>query len=645
MLKTITNSKKLDASSKIVSPFDRDLSGVVGLEVSHFEKLGDTIFAVGTDVMTGEQIRITREWSRSVRNENENPILAAAERVRPGGIMMFTGVDKLRTANDKNSYHSDGFTTISSDPDRGEGAQIRMDSAVFVDEVNSDEADKVFQIYNVVEAERSKVITSPESFVDAFSEIFSTSENLDLDGAIIRAYSEEEGIASSIRVSFSAELDFRKTMEGILKAEHSIDMVGSSEGTYEVSGKLLMDMLADESSSTQWEIIPVKGVRNDITNLRYRDFEKRSTAKAKELFASSLAHRETPMLGYRPAAMGIVQGSTKNGKQYSSVRAFYNEPGEAQPLALVSTPHHNDLEAKFRVSVVYSEMPEHKEMDLLSYVKELAAQLDARNAEQSQAASTDPDPFDLDFMSEDDEVSEISGDFDFLDDEDDQPLKPALEPAPEISASKPKPKAKVPREKPAKPAQKAVEVSAPEVVAATAIDDEMPDFGGDFDLENTPAEAKVQEVEEDGLPDFDFGGDMSLDGDHDALSERIQPETPPSAEVKVNENMNSAEPDEAADEVAIIDEPAEPDFDMDFGGDFEISEEYEEDDHDEPEANSSFDPNDEISVSEGITGEPKGYSYKDILKEEKLASELPDTPTDDDELGVDEDALAQVFNF
>ncbi|MBO9428446.1 hypothetical protein [Sulfitobacter sp. R18_1] len=409
MLKSIaTGSNKPSQAQKQTKPYARKLDGVVALEVDRFEEVDGQIFAVGTNLETSENMMITREWSSHPRNNGRpNPMKSASDRLQSGAIMMFTGVDPFASSDLKNAYHAAGFETVTTFADPDASVTLEDKKSVFVDQIDTGPDGEKFQLYSVVQGDESIMVETPEALVRAFASHISEADPT-TDGILLRIYSPEEGIASVIRFLLSPEETLEEALNRFTESEaHYIEMVGAQEGVMEVSGPMLMSMIADNEMGAIWEVIPVKGYQHGISHPN-KDISENLRKKAQEVFAEAVVDANGALHGFRKATFAYQAKQYANGKVYHSVRAYHHEPELPQALALVPTGHVDDLVDKFGQGPLSSGALASDKVDVSDLIKKLAAEVEARRAPPEPVQAPEPEIEEVDFMDDAGAESEIS---------------------------------------------------------------------------------------------------------------------------------------------------------------------------------------------------------------------------------------------
>lgn len=465
------------------SPYSIDIDTVIPLEVHRFEEVGETIAVVGRNVLNNSEVRIFRKWSRSPQNTRPNPLFAASQKVQPGGVMLFSGVEKLERSTSHKDYACMSFRTIAADPSKD--ATIYFGDAVFLDPPTTHRNRLTHQIYNVIQREKARMVRDQQGLVQALRHGFDThSED---DSLLIRGVSRTDQIAGAVRVYYNPNEDFSQFLYRFRDAEHVIDLVGSDENTVKISGNEILAALDPqnaEAGDMTWEVIPVKGLRKRLSSrdpVRQADLE----IAAKAQFNDFVIQNATTILGYHRSVVAVCSESLESGAFFDDIVAMLHDPGAPLPLAVVDTDHTPDL-----LDVLPNIVPKPIEFgEAGDYeVQDLEALLGS--------VAEEPAADDLDIMNLD-----ILG---ALGAEHEAEAVPAEEPAIEAAP------APIPEAAPAQPVEPVAEVEAvpaapseaqPEATATVeAVEDEtqeedLLDF--DFDLSEEEAPAPEQVAEDD----------------------------------------------------------------------------------------------------------------------------------------------------
>lgn len=383
VLKKIARQTFVDKSR---SPHAKDLGKVVPLKIEKFDRVGDHIVAVGTDLHTGEVKRIARVWSRNPRNVRENPLIMASKTVQAGGVMLFTGVEPLEVSGEKGIWSSDGYNTIyDGRPSESASApfvsgSVEFDKDLFLDPVETDDNGRDFQVYNIISGEASSLATDPKSFFEGFKNFFKGKTSV-YDSVIIRAYSLSSEIASSIRVFFHPHETFKDAMERIISEDFQIEMVGSEEGIYQVSGRDLIESIGSDDSDEKWEIIPVRAIRKGLSP-RDNALAEKLKRTADSLVAEFVYEgEETSSNGFRKSVLGLKHKSYGRYSDYTDIVTIFHEETPALPLSLVDTIHTKGLRygipgfAPAAEPQKASSATDAKGIDFSAYISELAEDL------------------------------------------------------------------------------------------------------------------------------------------------------------------------------------------------------------------------------------------------------------------------------
>ncbi|EPX84039.1 hypothetical protein [Salipiger mucosus] len=379
LLKTIATQNKTYAQ-KSASPHERIIDRIKSVRVDRFEKVGEQMSVVGTDLATSEKVRMFRDWSRSPRVKEVNPLEKAPDTVEPGGVIMFTDVRRITGIDGEDTFSSDGFVTVSRNATREE-AEVIHDVEAFVDAPESLENGDLIQMFNIVRTEEASKTTTPEEFFQAFKTFLEERGSAE-DSVVIRGFSEADGMSSSIRVFVGPNETFRDRMTRFLDEDHYIEMAGEIEGTYEVNGRDLVASLKDPENDTLWEVIPVSVLRKRLTVRNDPEFSRHLEEKAALLFQNFVHMGDGALTGCRKVSLGLRHSTYGSGARFSDVVSAFHAPGKARPLAMIDTPHVNGLDKVFpgygndRIYTVGDDEPD---MDFSAYIDDLAGELQAEN--------------------------------------------------------------------------------------------------------------------------------------------------------------------------------------------------------------------------------------------------------------------------
>lgn len=535
LLKTIASQTKSYAQ-KAISPHERIIDRIKTVRVESFEDVGEQLSVVGIDLETGERLRMFREWSRSPRVKEVNPLERAFESVDPGGVIMFTDARKITGAPGETTYTSDGYVTLAKNGDT-QDAELIHNVDAFVDAPESLPNGKKIQMFNVIRPERSDVFNTPEEFFRSFKEFFEKRESVD-DSVVIRGYSEKEKATSSIRVLMAPNDTFRDRMTRFVEETHYIEMVGELEGTYEVSGRDLLNSLSDPENATKWEVIPISGVRKSLTVKNDPDLSDRLEQKGDALFQNFVNHGENPTTACRKVSLGIRHTSYGNGSQFRDVVAAFHAPGKARPLAMIDTPHVSGLDKVipgYSAEQFYTAPDDTPEMDFSAYIEDLAGELNATEFDFLDQPLEDPAPAPAPKREADDDIDiDLSL---FIPDPEPEPEEPARDEA--DAAVEPAPAPEQSQKTPETVVEKAPPAAEPEVSPA---EDDI-DLDLEIDLsafdEGTPeAPADAVEVDIDDL-EVDLS---SLDAESTA-GPTAEPSVEPQVEVAPADDEDFGEVD------------------------------------------------------------------------------------------------------
>lgn len=639
LLKTIASQTKSYAQ-KAISPHERIIDRIKTVRVESFEDVGEQLSVVGIDLETGKRLRMFREWSRSPRVKEANPLEKAFESVEPGGVIMFTDARKITGAPGENTYTSDGYVTLAKNDDT-QDAELIHNVDAFVDAPESMPNGKKIQMFNVVRPERSEVFNTPEEFFRAFKEFFEKRESVD-DSVVIRGYSEKEKATSSIRVLMAPTDTFRDRMTRFVEETHYIEMVGELEGTYEVTGRDLLNSLSDPENATKWEVIPISGVRKSLTVKDDPELSDRLEKKGDALFQNFVNHGEYPTTACRKVTLGIRHTSYGNGSQFRDVVAAFHAPGKARPLAMIDTPHVSGLDKVipgYSAEQFYSAPDDTPEMDFSAYIEDLAGELNDTEFDFLDQPLEDPAPTAAQKTQANDEIDiDLSL---FIPDPEPELEEPAGDEADATVKAEPAPE----------PAQKAPapvdERTLPTTEPALSPAEEDIDFDLEIDLSafdegtsETPADAadlttnaEADEAEDDLDEDF---GEVDLSGLAAALPAEPEVEISPADDEDFGEvdltDLNVE--DEPFDERSAAEEEND-DWEVDLSS-------LEEDPTPEPEAvpapavspASKQDENSESSTV-GFVELDDGSSFED-----DFLSAIPESENSSPEVADDAETLA-----
>ncbi len=399
-------------SQKVRSPYARDLDRVIPLNVEKFEQIGDQVAAVGIDLRTvkadpetgeidlstGETVRVFKSWASS--SEKRNPLIAAAERVQPGGIMLFTETSKIRVKGFEDAWSAEDFVTVVNDSDENTSL-LSVNDPAFVDTIETNDKGKEYQVYNIIQTRSSRAVASGKEFFSAMAEAFKNREYAD-DSIIIRGYSEQDKMASSIRVQIEKGTRFEDAMKSILEQTLPIDIVGEAEGTHFVNGKDLVSSIGGPETGTVWEIIPVWGIRKNLSP-QDQKLAAKLKANAATMVAEFTYKGESEQCGYRSSIIGIKEVSLHGGRQaYDIVRAFH-EFQPARPLAIVNTHIHPEIETEFvdyKKPTVEVAPASAEPEDFSSYIEKLAEEIEFDNfdllSDENSLVEAADDSFEVD---------------------------------------------------------------------------------------------------------------------------------------------------------------------------------------------------------------------------------------------------------
>lgn len=620
LLKTIASQTKSYAQ-KAISPHERIIDRIKTVRVESFEDVGEQLSVVGIDLETGERLRMFREWSRSPRVKEVNPLERAFESVDPGGVIMFTDARKITGTPGETTYTSDGYVTVAKNGDT-QDAELYHNVDAFVDAPESMPNGKKIQMFNVVRPERSEVFNTPEEFFRAFKEFFEKRESVD-DSVVIRGYSEKEKATSSIRVLMAPTDTFRDRMTRFVEETHYIEMVGELEGTYEVTGRDLLNSLSDPENATKWEVIPISGVRKSLTVKDDPELSDRLEKKGDALFQNFVNHGEHPTTACRKVSLGIRHTSYGNGSQFRDVVAAFHAPGKARPLAMIDTPHVSGLDKVipgYSAEQFYSAPDDTPEMDFSAYIEDLAGELNDTEFDFLDQPLEGPAPSTSQKRQADDDIDiDLSL---FIPDPEPELEEPAGEEAgaPVEAEPAPEPAKKVPEPV----AEKAPPAAEPEVSPAED------DSDSDLDLEID-------------LSGFDPALEEEIDDlDIDLSSLDVEPTAEPEAEISSADEEDFGEVDLGTLDVeeAPSDDKAAADEEID---DWEVDlSSLEDDPTPEPEAvpaptvspASKQDENSESSTV-GFVELDDGSSFED-----DFLSAIPESENSSPEVADDAEILA-----
>jgi hypothetical protein len=329
------------------SPYSIDIDTIIPMEVTRFEAVGETLAVVGRNLLDNQEVRIFRKWSRSPQNTRPNPLIAASQNVQPGGVMLFSGVEKLERSKSQNDYACTSFRTVASNP--SQEATIFFGDAVFLDPPTTHRNRLTHQIYNVIQRDQAQLVTDQQSLVNAlrqsFERHFEDDSYSEDDSLLIRGFSRSDQIAGAVRVYFNANEDFAQFLYRFRDSEHVIDLVGADENTVKISGNEILTALDPkntEAGDMTWEVIPVRGVRKPLSA---RDPARQADLgiAAKAQFDDFVIQKATTILGYHRAVVAVRSQSLESGILFNDIVAMFHDPGAPLPLAVIDTVHTPDL--------------------------------------------------------------------------------------------------------------------------------------------------------------------------------------------------------------------------------------------------------------------------------------------------------------
>lgn len=393
-----------------MSPHELDLDLCLPVEIRSFEWVGSQIAAHGTDLRTGNEVLVFRTWPRETDGSRPNPLIRASERVGEGGVMFFTDVEPFSQFDDDRAiYSSGGFITVANG--YSQSASVIDDQPVFIDPPETDpKTDRMSQLYNVIETERAQPVSDAHSFFQAMADAYKGIQSND-DSILIRGYSTEDGVASSIRVLIDTSKSFNEAMQDFLAADHFIDMVGTENGTFEVNGENLVGSLEGASDTTHFEVIPVTGHRKGLSP-KDPDLRESLQNAGHGLFQSFVYEGANNQFGFRQTTLALRSFPTRGGGTMEDIVGVFHEHAPARPLSLISTANAPDLSAEIpgfaAEPIVYDDSEDdYPEQDFFSVIAEV---VEENNRAEGSEESEDPD---ADFLGEASEP-EPDQDVDFL---------------------------------------------------------------------------------------------------------------------------------------------------------------------------------------------------------------------------------------
>lgn len=365
-LKKIT--RKQSFVERAASPYATDIDGCMPVEIDRFEKVGRHVVAVGTDLRSGESVRVFRVWPQS--HSRPNPMIDLAQRVTKGGVVMFRGAEKISLPDQENNWACSQHITLISGHSPNEEVEILHGEMTFLDPIVRDARGREGQFYNVVYREGSQLIRDEEEFDAALEDIFATQKPDDT--IILRGYSKADGLAASVRLFQEPGETALTFAERFRETNISLNIIGEIETVQGISGAEILSSLSDEDSDMVWELIPVSGFFKTLT-ARDPEYSRKLQTSGQALYEAFLLPKGGDTMGFRRSTLALKTIERGNGQGYTGVSSLFHDLQPALPLALLDTPHSPDLTAIIpgyrEVPVTYADAGDYEEQDLLSALR------------------------------------------------------------------------------------------------------------------------------------------------------------------------------------------------------------------------------------------------------------------------------------
>ena len=341
--KYIRAKSRLEKSQR---PFESDLSSIDGLRVTEFGTMRERGFVKGTLLSSGEEVTVIREYNSKF--SDEDLFTTASKKIKPGGIMMLEGVRKLDPFSPNSTetlLSCVGFSTLSDGTENVKG-KLTKEIPVLVSSVKTDKFG-AYQVYYEIDVDNSIKVTNPQEAVSAIRSIMSRDSSVTQNGFIIRGYSKEENIASSIQFksvnSFlgnkPSDEKVRSKLEAFFENEEVVTIVGGDNTDIIMKPLDYLNMMTLENTDVTWEVIPTIEHKQTFKISTNKSLEDQLIQRANDI---SRSYRVGQTAGYNMSIMGLKEVQYPNGNIYNTLMNIkHSDQRMALPIAAIATKFSN----------------------------------------------------------------------------------------------------------------------------------------------------------------------------------------------------------------------------------------------------------------------------------------------------------------